>query len=117
MTIQTEPKGPPFDGKPCPMCPMDVRNVSAVVHNFLWRWPDHDWQRKAYQIVQSRPADVQSDDPAVQRLLKAAAALVSAIEAQADIAPLIPELRAAHAAAEKLSDAHFSDPEHSHGDH
>lgn len=26
--------GPPFDGKPCPACPQEVRNLYAVAHNF-----------------------------------------------------------------------------------
>lgn len=26
---------PPFDGKPCPMCPVEIRNLAAVAHNLL----------------------------------------------------------------------------------
>ena len=29
---------PPFDGVPCPMCPSEIRNLSAVAHNLLVRW-------------------------------------------------------------------------------
>jgi hypothetical protein len=29
--------GPPYDGKPCPMCPAEVRNLMAVVHNYVNR--------------------------------------------------------------------------------
>ena len=25
----------PFDGKPCPMCPMEIRNLHATAHNYI----------------------------------------------------------------------------------
>lgn len=31
----TEYQHPPYDGRPCPMCPMEIRNLSAVAHNLL----------------------------------------------------------------------------------
>jgi hypothetical protein len=30
-----QPTQPPFDGKPCPMCPVEIRNLAAVAHNLL----------------------------------------------------------------------------------
>lgn len=30
-----KPKGPPYDGKPCPMCPIEIRNLHAVAHNYV----------------------------------------------------------------------------------
>lgn len=33
--MTTKPEGPPFDGKPCPACPLEVRNLHACVHNML----------------------------------------------------------------------------------
>jgi len=36
MTTQ----GPPYDGKPCPCCPGEIRNLGAVVHNLLNVWDD-----------------------------------------------------------------------------
>ena len=30
-----EASKPPFDGKPCPACPMEIRNLMAVVHNYI----------------------------------------------------------------------------------
>jgi len=34
----TNDREPPYDGKPCPMCPIEIRNLHAVAHNFLNRW-------------------------------------------------------------------------------
>lgn len=33
MTWKPNKHDPPFDGKPCPACPMEIRNLMAVVHN------------------------------------------------------------------------------------
>lgn len=30
-----EPHEPPFDGRPCPACPIAVRDFYATAHNFL----------------------------------------------------------------------------------
>jgi hypothetical protein len=30
-----KPTQPPFDGRPCPMCPVEIRNLAAVAHNLL----------------------------------------------------------------------------------
>lgn len=35
MTWKPNKYDPPFDGKPCPACPMEIRNLMAVVHNLL----------------------------------------------------------------------------------
>lgn len=29
---------PPFDGKPCPACPCEIRNLHAVAHNLIAQW-------------------------------------------------------------------------------
>lgn len=36
--MSDRPPVPPFDGKPCPACPMEIRNLAAVAHNLLNRW-------------------------------------------------------------------------------
>jgi hypothetical protein len=69
---------PPFDGKPCPMCPTEIRNLAATAHNFLTVWDDVG----RHCILRER----------------------------------IDALRRAVAAVRPLSDKHFSDRKHSHGD-
>jgi hypothetical protein len=29
---------PPFDGKPCPACASEIRNLAAVAHNTITAW-------------------------------------------------------------------------------
>lgn len=45
---------PPFDMAPCPMCPSQIRNLSAVAHNLLVRWDSGNWAR--YYIEELRDA-------------------------------------------------------------
>ena len=40
--------GPPFDGKPCPMCPIEIRNLSATAHNAVNRWDD--WRQRGESL-------------------------------------------------------------------
>lgn len=36
VTWTKNPKDPPFDGsQPCPACPGEIRNLMAVVHNYI----------------------------------------------------------------------------------
>jgi hypothetical protein len=42
--------GPPFDGKQCPMCPMEIRNLYAASHNLLVRWDA--WKKNGGSLCQ-----------------------------------------------------------------
>lgn len=54
--VEHETRNPPFDGKPCPACPMEVRDLAATAHNALLA-VDHarnsmgDWNR-AYRKLE-----------------------------------------------------------------
>lgn len=45
---------PPFDGKPCPFCPLEVRHLHAVAHNFAIGAADTtiDDLRKAVELCE-----------------------------------------------------------------
>ncbi len=120
---------PPFDGsEPCPMCPTEIRSVSALVHNMLVRWPSESgWLVKLYDLSNTNLA-IHSAHPAIVDLLEQARKIVAAYRENcvmegnrilckdsAPIAACIPELRRAAIAAEPLSDAHFHDSRHASG--
>jgi hypothetical protein len=122
---------PPFDGSPpCPMCSTEVRSVSASVHNFLVWWPEPKALHKLHDLALGDPAKIATDHPVVRRLLDTAQRLVDAYRAfqkategkggtwadVKDIDAIVPDLRAASVEIEPLSQAHFHDYRHSHGD-
>jgi hypothetical protein len=78
--------GPPFDGKPCPMCPVEVRGLHGAAHNALNRFDD----------IFNRGYDGDS--------------------AWFKLREKMEELRAAVEKIRPLSDAHFADRRHSHGE-
>ncbi len=47
---------PPFDGKPCPMCAHQVRNLAAVAHNLLSAYDAADWSKVRIKIDDLRRA-------------------------------------------------------------
>lgn len=106
-------------GAACSMCPGSIRNVAALVHNLLVRIGEpraytklHDLKTYLPQAEASNPTD-----PVVVELLAAARAVVDAYDRGEGLPNVaIPRLRAADAAARVLSDQHFADREHSHGD-
>ena len=73
---------PPFDGAPCPMCPIEYRNLSAVVHNVLdhaENWPQHhaSFQKRYAALVEllaCEPPDITPETP-LGRLLTSLLAL------------------------------------------
>lgn len=122
---------PPFDGgQPCPMCSQGVRNAAALVHNFLVRWPEPRALHKLCDLASDDPAKIETNHPAIRRLLDAAQRLVDEYrtfqaatagkggtrEDVDGIGAVVPELRAAAIEAERLSDDHFHDHRHSHGE-
>ena len=56
--MSTERKGPPYDGKPCPCCPLEVRNLHAVAHNLVNAYddPDTDPYKIALKVRELRRA-------------------------------------------------------------
>jgi len=69
---------PPFDGRPCPMCPTEIRNLSAVAHNLI----------------------AQLDRGA----------------SECKIQDTLQQLREAVKSVRPLSDTHFADKYHAHGE-
>jgi hypothetical protein len=78
--------GPPFDGKPCPMCPVEVRGLYGAAHNALDRFDD----------IFKRGYDGDS--------------------AWFKLREKMEELRAAVETVRPLADAHFINRQHSHGE-
>lgn len=129
---------PPFDGKACPMCPGAIRNLSAVVHNFLWRWetggssPCKAQEKFGYvsmAVAEVAPLITADTHDAVRTLHEAAADFVNwwgrvAVSTNAESRAFAQEtlrergqkLKAASLAIEPLSAAHFADRLHSHGE-
>lgn len=124
---------PPFDGSsPCPMCNQEVRGISALIHNFLVRWPEQKALVKLNDIREfwKRPAELAVENPVVTELLDVADALVAACsdmtrehtmirwtpETKTRIAEIVPRAEAVMAALEPLSDAHWHDDRHCYGE-
>lgn len=122
---------PPYDGSAsCPMCPMEVRGISAILHNFLVRWPNGQSFVKLNDLRNfHRPREVHTDNPVVKEMLEAAALLCEAVAGMKEeglqlswtadirdrVAALEPRVRAAEHAVRGLVDEHFRDSRHSHG--
>lgn len=129
---------PPFDGLPCPVCPGSVRNLTATVHNFLWRWESGGFGAyKARDKLDSMRSAVAStavlitDEThgAIRTLHEEAAEFVKwwdrtldgpNEESRAFAVTATREhgaaLRKAMNEAQTLVDAHFADRLHSHGE-
>ncbi len=136
MTSQINP---PFDGsKPCAGCNQDVRNFSALIHNFLTRCDVAAGKvREAKAMAKlwdlrnvSLPWRLAVPSAAAAELLNVARALQDATEGMtsegltirwspevtARVEALIPRAAAAADAWHAVSDEHFRDRRHSHGD-
>lgn len=120
------PSEPPFDGKPCPMCPSVVRNFSACVHNFLSCWQGHQWERVARKFRQMREAAdalAPQIDAATHPDIKALAHEVDLLLARVAIGdlftlahqPAVDAVQRAYVPMQAMSDAHFADRQHAHG--
>lgn len=119
---------PPYHGKACPMCPNDVRCISACIHNFLVRWPGGDAIVKLHDLTSYQLETVVTSDPVVQEMLDIAGELIEvAKEIQVDgltlrwttevfdkIAAIEPRAAENQGKIQELSDAHFDDSRHSH---
>lgn len=106
------------DNKPCPMCPMEIRNLCAVVHNLAWRLTPgsasvckvvskfHD-MKAAVERVQ-----IAEDTPPEIRKLYEAAKAASECKTLLDLYKHEAALTAASLGVEALSDAHFANEAH-----
>src|SRR5574337_342400 len=56
IQMATEKNNPPFDGKPCPMCPMEIRNLQAVAHNAVGSWERGETERFARKMAELKIA-------------------------------------------------------------
>lgn len=123
---------PPFDGKPCPMCEQKVRNISALVHNFLVRWPESKAIAKLHDLVTYHKESIVPNVPnaAVEEMLAGVKELIgtcydmtvedgmikwttSTIERIGDV---VPRLKRAMWELQPITDAHFEDYRHSHNE-
>jgi hypothetical protein len=113
---------PPFDGIACPMCPTDVRGLSAVAHNLRNRLRPgavdslcqigskvHDLRAAVEKVTITAEAPVE-----LQRLYEVCQKIAKCTT-YAEVFALEDELREASVGVEPLSDAHFANREHSHG--
>lgn len=122
---------PPFDGKPCPMCPAEIRGAAALLHNCLVRWPASEAMVKLNDLRRcGNPNPSVSDNPAVIEMLSVATLLRDAVHDMTDdgqtirwtplsierVSELIPRAEAAMCSLEPLSDEHFRDSRHSRGE-
>lgn len=124
---------PPYDGSaPCPACQSNLRGISACIHNFLVRWPEPKAFVKLNDLRAEYPAAVKLtvDHPIARELLNAAYSLVTACDGMVDhgdrvtwtpeiterVAAVVPQAEAAERAFDALSEAHFRDYRHSHGE-
>lgn len=117
---------PPYDGKPCPMCPSEIRNLSATAHNLAWRIVDFRGDSlckivdKLYSLRRAvedlTNAKILNDEtPDEIRTLYSVCELVARVTSYPDLFALGATLKDASDAVRPLSDAHFNDSRHSHG--
>lgn len=116
---------PPFDGRPCPMCPTEYRNLSALVHGVLvrvdsWQRYHESFQKRYAVLVQMLACDppeiTPETPPEIVSLLGAARRFVRGVMTTGGpSAQEVEALRDAQAAVRVLSDRHFANREHSHG--
>jgi hypothetical protein len=120
--MNIRPQAPPFDGKPCPVCPIEVRNLTAVVHNLAWRLLAYHGGCAStiiekFHLMQSAVSDCRlpEDAPTELRQLWLAAEAASKATRVVDLLPHGTALKAATDAVQPLVDSHFADRQHSHG--
>ena len=130
---------PPFDGSaPCAGCNQSVRNFSALIHNFLTRCDvaagkvrEGKAMVKLWDLRRTQlPWRLSVPNAAAAEMLNVARALVEAPEGMTEegftirwspevlarVEALIPRAAAAADAWKAVSNEHFRDRRHSHGD-
>lgn len=128
---------PPFDGSaPCPACSTEVRGVSALIHNLLNRCEGDRPAGKAWVRLRDLKAYHSDIDPAkfenpvAVELMTVAKLLVESCSGMTEegltirwtpdvykaVTELIPRARKASEEFEVLSETHFADYRHSHGE-
>lgn len=63
MSDEQKPTQPPFDGKPCPMCPVEIRNLAAVAHNLISQLDRKASECKIAETINSLRAAVKMVEP------------------------------------------------------
>ena len=118
--------GPPFDGIPCPMCPLEIRGLAAVAHNLCWRLKDAHLEspciisakfhslKRAVRLVDEVKA-ITEDSPMELRRLREVAWEMDGCETINELLSFKDELQKAVDAVQILSDKHFSNKMHAHG--
>jgi hypothetical protein len=117
------PAEPPYDGKACPMCPFNIRGLSAVVHNIAWRL-DPTAGVSLCKIVdkfhdlKTAVAGVTIADDAPEQIKELYAAALTACQSKTidELRTHAAGLKAASDAIQPLVDAHFENRLHSHGE-
>jgi len=98
---------------------MEVRNLSAVMHNLGSRLGMQSSPCKLIEKWESvklaAQIELACDAPEVLRSLLATARRVAKVTTWNELYALQSEIKAAAAAVRELSDAHFADRKHSHG--
>lgn len=110
----TRPLEPPFDGKPCPVCPLEVRNLSAIAHNLVLRLRGRSTSSdtgvedldRAVKMV----AVNEQTHQAIVELRDAGQRFVSSVGGKRGF-PVV-DLDTARLAMQPLVEAHFADPKH-----
>lgn len=123
MTLRS-PNDPPFDGQPCPMCPLGVRAFAAVASNligaagrpdyerFTRKWPEwrdevRRWSNEPFDHPDIEALRVVVLKAVNDAISDAALTVRGAMAIIHKVAPLLEPVQA-------LSDAHFADRRHSH---
>lgn len=42
---------PPYDGKPCPMCPLEIRGLAAIADNVVKAWDQYKEDGSLYKVA------------------------------------------------------------------
>lgn len=109
----------------CPMCPGTIRNLSATVHNLANRLDGHAQyadspckigDKWASMVDAARGVVLPADAPPELSNLLEVARAASKCETIKDLLEFRSSLREAARRVRPLSDAHFANYQHSHGE-
>lgn len=62
---------PPYDGKPCPMCPMEMRGLAAIAHNLVNAWDSYKESGESFCKVAAKMEDLRDAVKMVQPFVDA----------------------------------------------
>jgi len=117
---------PPYDGIPCPMCPTEIRGLAATAHNFAWRLRSYADNRgisvcavtsKFFDLKEAMKSVSPRDHwPIEIRNLYDVCQKVISCTNLNELSKICTELEGACSAVEPLSNAHFNNRKHPHGE-